>query len=171
MLFPALYTCVIHVLQKIPKILVWGWEQPILLSAFVVHLHTTQVRFQFSVHLLMYPLGDRCIPAGTHVLSGGFIICPKHFTPKGQISCSVGWCFICSIGNLQLYVLEIKNPLQGVLLFVVRLVLLLFMLNVSTSRLLKGAFIVKTVSPVVCLYMGILCGLNVAILGLWNFML
>ncbi|XP_068625443.1 histone-lysine N-methyltransferase, H3 lysine-36 specific-like [Battus philenor] len=44
----------------------------------------------------------KCLPAGTQVLTGSQIICPRHYKHRpGKVPCHVntGWCFICALGG------------------------------------------------------------------------
>ncbi|CAK1541202.1 unnamed protein product [Leptosia nina] len=49
-----------------------------------------------------YHTFTKCIPAGTQILSGSHIICPRHYEHRpGKVPCHVntGWCFICALGG------------------------------------------------------------------------
>ncbi|XP_072936008.1 uncharacterized protein [Epargyreus clarus] len=44
----------------------------------------------------------KCLPAGTQILTGSHIICPRHYEHRpGKVPCHVntGWCFICALGG------------------------------------------------------------------------
>ncbi|CAK1594383.1 unnamed protein product [Parnassius mnemosyne] len=45
----------------------------------------------------------KCLPAGTQILTGSHIICPRHYEHNrpGKVPCHVntGWCFICALGG------------------------------------------------------------------------
>ncbi|XP_063629927.1 uncharacterized protein LOC134801315 [Cydia splendana] len=44
----------------------------------------------------------KCLPAGTQILTGSQIICPRHYEHRpGKVPCHVntGWCFICALGG------------------------------------------------------------------------
>ncbi|XP_013185110.2 uncharacterized protein LOC106130742 [Amyelois transitella] len=44
----------------------------------------------------------KCLPAGTQILTGSHIICPRHYQHRpGKVPCHVntGWCFICALGG------------------------------------------------------------------------
>lgn len=45
-----------------------------------------------------YHIGDYCLAAGSIILDGQFIICPKHFQPmklSHHLRINVTWCFVC----------------------------------------------------------------------------
>ncbi|CAF4911985.1 unnamed protein product [Pieris macdunnoughi] len=49
-----------------------------------------------------YHAFTKCLPAGTQILSGSHIICPRHYEHRpGKVPCHVntGWCFICALGG------------------------------------------------------------------------
>ncbi|XP_045529735.1 uncharacterized protein LOC123717662 [Pieris brassicae] len=49
-----------------------------------------------------YHTFTKCLPAGTQILSGSHIICPRHYEHRpGKVPCHVntGWCFICALGG------------------------------------------------------------------------
>ncbi|XP_061723357.1 uncharacterized protein LOC133529618 [Cydia pomonella] len=44
----------------------------------------------------------KCLPAGSQILTGSQIICPRHYEHRpGKVPCHVntGWCFICALGG------------------------------------------------------------------------
>ncbi|KAL0860813.1 hypothetical protein ABMA27_009357 [Loxostege sticticalis] len=44
----------------------------------------------------------KCLPAGTQILTGSLIVCPRHYEHRpGKVPCHVntGWCFICALGG------------------------------------------------------------------------
>ncbi|KAJ0170937.1 hypothetical protein K1T71_013709 [Dendrolimus kikuchii] len=44
----------------------------------------------------------KCLPAGTKILTGSNVICPRHYEHRpGKVPCHVntGWCFICALGG------------------------------------------------------------------------
>jgi len=45
--------------------------------------------------------GNYCLPAGSEVLTGTQIICPKHYEPPQRKTHHVNaaWCFICAMGK------------------------------------------------------------------------
>ncbi|GFR98820.1 histone-lysine N-methyltransferase [Elysia marginata] len=50
-----------------------------------------------------YHVGDHCIPAGSVIVAGSYIICADHFRPNKTLSChsrlNITWCFTCSRGG------------------------------------------------------------------------
>ncbi|KAG7297359.1 hypothetical protein JYU34_019332 [Plutella xylostella] len=45
---------------------------------------------------------NKCLPAGSTILSASHIICPRHYEHRpGKVPCHVntGWCFICALGG------------------------------------------------------------------------
>ncbi|XP_050357377.1 uncharacterized protein LOC126778071 isoform X2 [Nymphalis io] len=49
-----------------------------------------------------YHTFTKCLPAGTQILTGSHIICPRHYEHRpGKVPCHVntGWCFICALGG------------------------------------------------------------------------
>ncbi|CAH2059654.1 unnamed protein product, partial [Iphiclides podalirius] len=49
-----------------------------------------------------YHTFTKCLPAGTQVLTGSAIVCPRHYEHRpGKVPCHVntGWCFICALGG------------------------------------------------------------------------
>ncbi|XP_063834524.1 uncharacterized protein LOC135083730 [Ostrinia nubilalis] len=49
-----------------------------------------------------YHTFTKCLPAGTQILTGSLIVCPRHYEHRpGKIPCHVntGWCFICALGG------------------------------------------------------------------------
>ncbi|KAJ9585197.1 hypothetical protein L9F63_003000, partial [Diploptera punctata] len=48
-----------------------------------------------------YHTGNYCLPAGSEVLTGSQIICPKHYKPptKKTHHVNAAWCFICAMGG------------------------------------------------------------------------
>ncbi|XP_021923850.1 histone-lysine N-methyltransferase NSD2 isoform X3 [Zootermopsis nevadensis] len=48
-----------------------------------------------------YHTGNYCLPAGSEVLTGTQIICPKHYEPpqKKTYHVNAAWCFICAMGG------------------------------------------------------------------------
>ncbi|PNF15991.1 hypothetical protein B7P43_G04630, partial [Cryptotermes secundus] len=48
-----------------------------------------------------YHTGNYCLPAGSEVLTGTQIICPKHYEPpqKRTYHVNAAWCFICAMGG------------------------------------------------------------------------
>ncbi|XP_041985155.1 protein PF14_0175-like [Aricia agestis] len=49
-----------------------------------------------------YHTFTKCLPAGSQILTGSQIICPRHYEHRpGKVPCHVntGWCFICALGG------------------------------------------------------------------------
>ncbi|XP_059050531.1 uncharacterized protein LOC131845484 [Achroia grisella] len=49
-----------------------------------------------------YHTFTKCLPAGSQILTGSLIICPRHYEHRpGKVPCHVntGWCFICALGG------------------------------------------------------------------------
>ncbi|KAJ3613756.1 hypothetical protein NHX12_020002 [Muraenolepis orangiensis] len=50
-----------------------------------------------------YHVGDKCVSAGSHLVSSSALVCTGHFNPKKGYSqhshVNVSWCFVCSKGG------------------------------------------------------------------------
>ncbi|XP_030371426.1 probable histone-lysine N-methyltransferase Mes-4 isoform X2 [Scaptodrosophila lebanonensis] len=46
-----------------------------------------------------YHIDGLCIPAGSRILTMTHIICPRHYTAKGDKNLNVLWCYICVKGG------------------------------------------------------------------------
>ncbi|GLH06500.1 Probable histone-lysine N-methyltransferase Mes-4 [Gryllus bimaculatus] len=48
-----------------------------------------------------YHTGNYCVPAGSEILTGSQIICPRHYEApvKGNHHVNAAWCFICAMGG------------------------------------------------------------------------
>ncbi|KAL4714612.1 hypothetical protein ACJJTC_002177 [Scirpophaga incertulas] len=48
-----------------------------------------------------YHTFTKCLPAGSQILTGSHILCPRHYNRPGKVPCHVntGWCFICALGG------------------------------------------------------------------------
>ncbi|XP_005184274.2 nuclear receptor binding SET domain protein [Musca domestica] len=46
-----------------------------------------------------YHTDSTCIPAGSQILTAAHIICPRHSSPRHDMTINVNWCFICVRGG------------------------------------------------------------------------